>query len=180
MLILPAVAAGALPVGDSNVWISVGNRRREFRVHVPSDEARRNPSGLIVAIHGWRNSKEWACDTIGRSSAQRHGFVVACPQGREQWFQSGWNSNIKARPVTRPRPRPCQYDPRFFLCFVLHEPCLPRPAACPPFDHLCRASRSSGPKTTSASSARSLGTCSAICPSQTAARSPSASASAVR
>ncbi len=115
MLILPAVAAGALPVGDSNVWISVGNRRREFRVHVPSDEARRNPSGLIVAIHGWRNSKEWACDTIGRSSAQRHGFVVACPQGREQWFQSGWNSNIKARPITRPRPRPCQYDPRFFM-----------------------------------------------------------------
>ena len=115
MLILPAVAAGALPVGDSNVWISVGARRREFRVHVPSDEARRNPSGLIVAIHGWRNSKEWACDTIGRSSAQRHGFVVACPQGREQWFQSGWNSNIKARPITRPRPRPCQYDPRFFM-----------------------------------------------------------------
>lgn len=96
MLVVSAVV-GALPVGDSNHWISVGNRRREFRVLVPSDEARRKPSGLLVAIHGWRNSKDWACETVGRSSAQRYGFVVACPQGREQWFQSGWNSNSKVR-----------------------------------------------------------------------------------
>tara|TARA_B100000524_G_scaffold323364_1_gene205226 strand:+ start:1239 stop:1688 length:450 start_codon:yes stop_codon:yes gene_type:complete len=104
MLILPAVAAaGALPVGDSNVSISVGNRRREFGVYVPSDEARRNPSGLVVVLHGFNQKAQWACDVMGRSSAQRHGFVVACPQGASvgHMHETGWNTNIQARPLTR-------------------------------------------------------------------------------
>ena len=171
-------------MGDSNVSISVGNRRREFGVYVPSDEARRNPSGLVVVLHGFNQKAQWACDVMGRSSAQRHGFVVACPQGASvgHMHETGWNTNIQARPLTR-RARALALalaNMNMPRCFVPHEPCLPRQAVCPPLYHICRAWAEAIKKTTSVSSVRSLGTCSAICPSQTAARSPLATALAVR
>ena len=71
---------------------------RTYQVLVP-DSACAKPGGLVVAIHGWTQTKEWACSTIVEPYAADFCIVGVCPQGisaESPGYSTGWNTNDEA------------------------------------------------------------------------------------
>ena len=69
---------------------------RSYRVLVP-DSACTKPRGLVVALTGIHQKKEWACGTIIEPYAAAFCIIGVCPQGVETEDMdgpiSGWNTN---------------------------------------------------------------------------------------
>lgn len=65
--------------------LTVGGTPREFRLHRPAPFPRNSPASprpLVVVLHGTGGTADWAEDETGWShTADRHGFVLAFPQG---------------------------------------------------------------------------------------------------
>ncbi|MDA0179522.1 hypothetical protein OJ997_04375 [Solirubrobacter phytolaccae] len=81
-------AATTSTPGPSTHSVAVDGTTREYRLYRPAGLSRRAP--LIVVYHGWPQTAEDAERGGGwTQAADRHGFVVAFPEGVEQSFNAG-------------------------------------------------------------------------------------------
>lgn len=83
-----ADAPSGVPSGPSIRSVEVGGRTREYLLHRPAGLTGRAP--LVVVFHGWGEGAASAEQGGGwEEAAERHGFVVALPEGVEASFNAG-------------------------------------------------------------------------------------------
>ena len=121
LLLAPALVSssvqhnpGALAVGKSTHQILQRDRdgeivKRHFDLWVLDGERRVKPTALVICLHGWTQTSEYACKHFCRPYAERFGYLSACPQGlgvATNWCKlptkackdagtTGWNTNNK-------------------------------------------------------------------------------------
>ena len=83
--------AAATSCGLSNHTLTVGTWSRTFLIHTPASacDATGNSNGatapaVVLCLHGWYDSAEWACNAMCAPYAESHGFIAVCPQGTSE------------------------------------------------------------------------------------------------
>ena len=75
--------------------IAHGGREREYTVITPPGKAEGgNAVALVVGIHGWTQTAQWACQAMLQPYVRQWDVVGLCPQGvlAAAGGQSGWNT----------------------------------------------------------------------------------------
>ena len=76
--------------GSSSHTIAVGGQERTFRLYIPPSRPAIGPTPLVVMLHGGFGSGAQAAETYGwDAQADRHGFVVAYPDGLNRAWAVG-------------------------------------------------------------------------------------------
>jgi polyhydroxybutyrate depolymerase len=90
LLVWMAVLLGALGPPDAPLregegvlgeWVASGGRKRTYVLHVPPSYDGSRPFPLVVAFHGARGMHAFAENVGLDAAADRHGYVVASPDG---------------------------------------------------------------------------------------------------
>ncbi len=83
--------AGRWPLPSEGRTVVVGGRTRSYRLHRPPPSISTGPLPLVVVLHGGFGSGAQAEQAYGWDAlADRHGFVVAYPDGVGRSWNAGW------------------------------------------------------------------------------------------
>lgn len=89
-------SASALPGGDFPDGLMVGGLQRTYQVHVPAGLDQ--PAGLVINLHGaGATGSGQAALTNYNAVADRHGFVVAYPDGIDFSWADGRGASVPDR-----------------------------------------------------------------------------------
>lgn len=84
------LAPPPIPRGSSTHDITVDGQERTFRLYLPVSLAAGRPVALVVMLHGGFGTGEQAEESYGwNAEADRHGFVVAYPDGLNRAWAVG-------------------------------------------------------------------------------------------
>ena len=93
VLVTPAGPAGAAP-DPAQGLLSIGGLERTYLVHVPPGPV----TGLVINLHGaGMTSRDQAVSTNYDAAADRHGFVVAYPDGIDSSWADGRGASVPDR-----------------------------------------------------------------------------------
>jgi polyhydroxybutyrate depolymerase len=93
VLVVPAGHAGAAPQPAQGL-LSIGGLQRTYLVHVPPGPV----TGLVINLHGaGMTGQQQAAGTGYDAAADRHGFVVAYPDGIDASWADGRGASVPDR-----------------------------------------------------------------------------------
>lgn len=88
--------AWAFPGGDAAGALTVGGLNRTYVVHAPA--GRDQYTGIVLNLHGsGMTGGAWAASTNYNAIADRHGFVVAYPDGIDMSWADGRGASVPDR-----------------------------------------------------------------------------------
>ncbi len=97
VLVLMAVAWGPLAPGDHTRSIEVGENSRSYLLHVPVSYNPEKPTPVVLALHPFATNGPMMARISGLSeTADRHGFLVAYPNGTGLGPMLRWNVGLGA------------------------------------------------------------------------------------
>lgn len=81
-LLCVAVALGtAHGIVQTTHTVLHDGRERTYILVNPGHDESPGPNGVLLLLHGWTQSKEWACAAMeANKTASDTGFLVICPQ----------------------------------------------------------------------------------------------------
>ena len=86
----PSLRTDAPPRGSSSASLDVAGRERAYRLYLPPELSLAEPVALVVMLHGGFGSAAQAEQGYGwNDHADRHGFVVAYPDGLGRAWAAG-------------------------------------------------------------------------------------------
>jgi polyhydroxybutyrate depolymerase len=84
-------SAGRFPLPSARHTLSAGGRERSYRLYRPESAGSAKPAPLVVVLHGGYGSGGQAEQAYGFDElADRHGFLVAYPDGVGRSWNAGW------------------------------------------------------------------------------------------
>ncbi|HEU5115506.1 MAG TPA: PHB depolymerase family esterase, partial [Isosphaeraceae bacterium] len=94
-LAILALAAEPLPSGDLTRSVRVGESTRPYLLHVPKSYNSEKPTPLVLALHPFATNGPLMARISGLSkTADRHGFLVAYPNGTGVGTLLHWNVGL--------------------------------------------------------------------------------------